>query len=143
MTSQKTRLNSLGIDQNLFNFHKNYEIILYKMCHSIYHKTIVVSNAVKNKYPDNKKINLIYSGIDINKFVYNEENRIMKSKELNINNKIVIGYFGILSKEKGADFLINNFIKLKKRYSTLHLLLIGKFSDSDSDKTKVMNYYLV
>ena len=31
----------------------------------------------------------------------------MKSKELNINNKIVIGYFGILSKKKkGADFLI-------------------------------------
>ena len=124
-------------DQNLSYFNKHYEQYLYNLCCLVYEKTIVVSDAVKSKYRNDQKIKLVYSGIDVKKFSYNESCSMAISQELGINNKIVIGYFGTLSKEKGVDFLINSFLDLKKIYNNLYLLIIGNFNDSNSDKNEI------
>jgi len=47
-----------------------------------------------------------------------------KSK-YNYNDKIVIGYVGRISREKGLDVLLEIFLKLKRKYKNLHLLIVG------------------
>jgi glycosyltransferase involved in cell wall biosynthesis len=124
-------------DHNITYSYKYYEKYLYGLCYCIYRITIVVSDAVKGKYCNDKKINIVYSGIDVKKFSYNKNTKRTISKELKINNKIVIGYIGSLSKEKGVDFLINSFIDLRKKYNNIYLLLIGNFNDSDANNNEI------
>ncbi len=74
----------------------------------------------KNKY------NVIKNGIEINRFLYNEEVRKEYRKKLNIENKIVIGHIGRFQEQKNHEFLIKIFNKLYKDNNKYHLLLVGE-----------------
>lgn len=74
----------------------------------------------KNKY------NLIKNGLDIEKFKYSEENRISIRKELNIEDKFVIGHIGRFSLQKNHKFLLEIFKEYLNKNSNSVLLLIGK-----------------
>lgn len=47
-----------------------------------------------------------------------------KSK-FSFNNKIVLGYAGRISKEKGLNVLLDSFLKLRSRFENIFLLIIG------------------
>lgn len=74
----------------------------------------------KNKY------NVIKNGIEINRFLYNEEVRKEYRKKLNIEDKIVIGHIGRFQEQKNHEFLIKIFNKLYKDNNKYHLLLVGE-----------------
>lgn len=72
-----------------------------------------------------EKVYLIRNAVDLNDFRYNEEIRRNKRKELELDEKIVLGHVGRLSQQKNHEFLIDLFNYLYLRDERYHLLLIG------------------
>ena len=77
-------------------------------------------NVKKNKY------NLINNGLDIEKFMYSEENRNTIRKELDIEDEFVIGHVGRLTKQKNHKFLLQIFKNFLSKNKNSILLLIGE-----------------
>lgn len=74
----------------------------------------------KNKYE------ICYNGIDLEKFVYSDEIRNIKRKEININdNEIVIGHVGRFEDVKNHNFILHIFKEFLKLESKSKLVLIG------------------
>jgi len=75
---------------------------------------------------DYKKVEIIYNGIDLEKFKYNCEKRKIIRKKYNIKDSdIVIGCVGRLSKEKNHKFLLKVLKELVKKDNNYRLLLVG------------------
>ena len=68
---------------------------------------------------------VINNGIDIEKFKFNQEVRDKKRKELNIQNRFVIGHVGRFSHEKNHEFIVDIFNEIYKRDKNSSLLLVG------------------
>lgn len=64
-------------------------------------------------------------GVDETLFEPNETYKKDYKELLNLEDKFVIGYTGRLSKDKGVDDLVDVFIKLKVKYKSVALLLVG------------------
>lgn len=90
----------------------------------------------KNTYKENK-ITIINNAIDIDKFIYNEDIRNKKRKELGIENKLVIGHVGRFTYAKNHLRLLEIINELKIKNSNLVLLLIGEGSLENTIKEKV------
>jgi glycosyltransferase involved in cell wall biosynthesis len=83
---------------------------------------IVPSNFTKQKFSElmnvsEEKIKVIPNGIDLNLF-----------KPLNCDNGNTLFFAGGESYKKGADFVINAFIELKKEFTNLKLVVVGSKS---------------
>jgi glycosyltransferase involved in cell wall biosynthesis len=65
------------------------------------------------------------SGVNIAKFQPQEEMRIELRNSLNLNHKVVFGFFGRLNKDKGIAELYAAFNKLAQVHPSVHLLFIG------------------
>ena len=72
-----------------------------------------------------KKFKVIHNSIDAKKFLYNESTRNKKRKELNVENKFVVGNVGRLHEQKNQIFLIDVFYELQKKKENSVLLIIG------------------
>lgn len=73
----------------------------------------------------NKEFTVIPNAIDVNKYVYNESIRVEKRKELNIEDKFVIGHVGRFTGLKNHAFLIKVCEKILKKEDNVRLLLVG------------------
>ena len=80
---------------------------------------------------------VVKNGIDINKFVFNRKVREEVRKELNLNNKFVVGNVGRLVKPKNHSFLLNIFNEVLKRKKNAVLLLVGEGELETEIKNKV------
>lgn len=74
---------------------------------------------------NSSKFKVLNNAIDTNKFIYNEEIRESKRKELNINDKFVIGHVGRFVYEKNHKFLIEVFKEIYSKNKNTVLLLVG------------------
>lgn len=90
-----------------------------------------------NKTFENGKVTVINNAIDIDKFKYNEVIRNKIRKELNIENKFVVGNVGRFVKQKNHDFLIDIFNCIYKENEESILLLIGDGPLNNEIKEKV------
>ena len=77
------------------------------------------------KFLFKKNYIVINNGIDTEKFKFNQEIRDKIRKELNIENKFVIGHVGRFSHEKNHDFIIDVFNEIYNQDKNSILLLIG------------------
>lgn len=68
---------------------------------------------------------LIKNGIDFNYYKYNVKKRNEIRKELNIENKTVIGHVGRFNQQKNHDFLIHVFNEYLKINNNAILILVG------------------
>lgn len=77
----------------------------------------IVKESFFSKYP----VNVIYNGIDTNKFKANQDNHLQK--KINQNNKfLIVGISNIWNQRKG----LNDFIELSKKLdSSFQIILIG------------------
>lgn len=86
-------------------------------------------NAGKWLFPksilNSNKYKIIYNGINIRNFQFNEQNRNEIRSELKIENKIVFGHIGRFSKIKNHDFLIEIFFEYHKVNPQSILICIG------------------
>lgn len=86
-----------------------------------------------------QKFHVINNAIDIQKYQYNENIRNKIRKELNIDDKFVIGHVGRFDYQKNHSFLIDIFYEIQKNEKNSILLLIGEGKLIDDIKQKVKN----
>lgn len=94
-----------------------------------------------NKTFTDGKICILNNAIEVENYIYNEELRRKKRKELNIqDNQIVIGHIGRFVKQKNHSFLIDIFNEIHKKYKQMVLVLVGQgpLEQEIKDKVKVL-----
>ena len=75
------------------------------------------------KYLD--KVKIINNGIDVEKYKFDLEKRNQLRKEMNLENKVILGTVGRFSYQKNHEFLIKIFNEVQKIEKESVLLLIG------------------
>ena len=78
-----------------------------------------------NNICDSSNYLLYKNGIDLEKYLYNENIRKQIRKELGIEDNFVIGHVGRFAKQKNHAFLIDVFKEVYKQYPAAKLLLVG------------------
>lgn len=73
----------------------------------------------------NKKYKILYNAINLDKFKYNKRVRNEMRKKYNIEDKIVLGNVGRISKEKNHIFMINILEKLLKINNKYYMVFVG------------------
>ena len=99
-----------------------------------------IYNMFKEKYNPEIKINIIGTGIDLDRFNPNsfKKEDIEKLKEkYNLKNKFVIGSISRMGKEKSVDKLIIAFNKVLEKIPNSVLFLVGDGPDMDELKAIV------
>lgn len=71
-------------------------------------------------------VQVLYNGVDIDSFAYNEKVRTEKRDELNIGDQLVIGNVGRFSQQKNHVRLIEIFAEVYKRNNQSVLVLAGE-----------------
>lgn len=77
------------------------------------------------KIIESNKVLIINNAIDPKKYYFNEKVRINKRKELNLENKFVVGFVGRLSYQKNPIYLIDIFSSVYKKDNNAILLIVG------------------
>lgn len=95
-----------------------------------------------DKAYENNEVKLINNAIDVDRFIYNEEIRNKIRKELDIEDKLVIGHVGRFVEQKNHAGLIDIFDEIYKLNSQSVLLLAGEGPLLDQIKDKVENLNL-
>ena len=95
-----------------------------------------------NKILKKGKVKIIHNAIEVDKFKYNEEIRNKIRKELQIENKFVLGHVGRFVQQKNHEFLIDIFKEVYKENKNAVLLLIGDGPLENKIKEKVKKYGL-
>lgn len=72
-----------------------------------------------------KKYKLVNNAIDVEKFLFNEEHRQEIRKELQIEDKFVIGHIGRFLYSKNHEFIIDIFKKIYEQNKNAVLVLTG------------------
>lgn len=78
-------------------------------------------------------VKIIHNAIDIERFKYNESTRNRIRKELNLEDKLVIGHIGRFCFQKNQEFLIDLLYEVRKKKDAV-LLLIG---EGNTEKVRV------
>lgn len=74
----------------------------------------------------NHSFEVIPNAIDVQKFTYSPQLSKDLRKELNLENKFVIGHVGRFDYQKNHDFLLKVFVEVVNEREDVHLVLIGK-----------------
>lgn len=98
-------------------------------------KIFAVSEALKNALNDNNinNVEVINNGIDIDKWVIDNEEAHKFINRFNLLNKKVIFFGGRLSGAKGGEIVLDIFSELIDEYKDLYLLIVGE-KDKYADK---------
>ena len=116
-----------------------------KKCNELIVPTEKIKDLFQNKYGILKNINVIPTGIDIDKFQKNDDmTKQIKElkKKYNITDKdFVIGSVGRIAVEKSFDKLLINTKKLLNENNDIKLLIVGDGPDIDNlkDLTKKLD----
>lgn len=81
-----------------------------------------------------KNTKVVYNGIDANKFRYNESVRLQMRKELEVDDKFVIGHVGRFEAVKNQKYLCELLPLLKKAIPNVILMFIGDGIELDNVK---------
>lgn len=108
---------------------------LQKVCRPFFHKAGTEFYGCSRTagywmYParvvDSEKFRVIYNAVDRERFCYRPEIRETLRKEMNLENKFVIGHVGNFCYQKNHEFLIRIFEKIHQKRPESVLLLVGK-----------------
>lgn len=78
-----------------------------------------------------------YNAIDVDEFCYNPSIRESKRREMNIENKLVVGHVGRFSVVKNHNFLVEVFNQMRTKCEHAVLLLVGDGSERQRIEQKV------
>ena len=97
-----------------------------------------IYNQFKEKYNPDKIINIIPTGMDIERFSIIDKEEVNKlTKKYKLEDSFVIGSVSRLGKEKSVDKLIIQFSKLIEKIPNAKLLLVGDGPDKKNLKDLV------
>lgn len=126
------------------NIYKIIEKVLAKFCDLI----IAISDfekesALKNNICKEKKIKVIYNGIDIEEYNKIKSEFSITRDKINIpNNAYVIGAIGRLSKQKAPDVFIKSAAIIKKSIKNAYFILVGDGEEYDEIRKLIDEYNL-
>lgn len=89
-------------------------------------------NAVKEG-----KVTIMPNGLDYTLFKFDQNKRDKIRKELNLQDKFIVGHIGRFNKQKNHEFLLDIFCEVHKKNDKAHLLLIGKGELENDIKEKI------
>lgn len=89
-----------------------------------------------------KKFKLVCNGIRTADYGYDENDRIVARKEMNLEGKFVIGHIGRFVYQKNHDFILKVFAKIQKEHPESVLLLVGEGTLKSEVMKKVRMYGL-
>lgn len=92
------------------------------LCDSI----ICVSNAAARRFPDSKKVRVVYNGVESVEAPSPEETARLRRALGLAPEHLVVGYCGQLVKEKGLPTLLRAFASLKNEFPHARLVLSGR-----------------
>lgn len=102
--------------------------------------------AAKWLYPKKQYLNgeyeIINNAVNTDNFIFNEEVRCIKRKELGIENKFVIGHIGRFMHQKNHDYLVDIFKTVYDKDNNSILLLVGDGELRSAVEKKVKNLNL-
>jgi len=100
--------------------------------------TQVQNHLINDLHVPAKTITVINNGIDLSEFTdINEEERILKRKELGLYSGPILGMIARLSDVKGQDILIHAMPEILRKVSSAKLLLVGQGKMEESWKSLV------
>lgn len=105
-----------------------YPKIIHFFSDKVIFNSIATSNHFTSIYPKIKENSrIIYNGQErnIDKISDAEIAKIKTSFSTEIENKILIGLIGRISKIKGQELMLDAFIILQKKHSNIHLVFVG------------------
>lgn len=82
-------------------------------------------------------VKVIHNAVDLQKFKFNENVRNKIRKDLNIEDKFVIGHVGRFTAQKNHNFLIDIFDEIHKKNEKAVLMLVGTGEKEDEIREKV------
>ncbi|WP_203258688.1 glycosyltransferase family 1 protein [Hyunsoonleella ulvae] len=88
------------------------------------------------------KVNVINNAIDSSNFVFNSDKAQEIKKDLNLENKRIIGHVGRFDDQKNHFFLIDIFNEIHNKNSEIDLVLIGEGHLKNQVIEKVKKYKL-
>lgn len=91
---------------------------------------------------DQHKYYILNNAIDTEKFVFNNQARQEIRRELQLENKFVVGHVGRFDFSKNHTFLIDIFQAVVQKEENAHLLLVGDGEKFNQIKEKVDRYGL-
>lgn len=129
----------IGIKTRITHSHSTESDVRKNLIHGIYEliTRYIINNysniflscgeeASKNIFYKTKKVEIIYNGVNMKEFMFNEKERVNKRKELGIlDDEFVIGHVGRFAEVKNQIFLINIFEEYLKRNPNSRLVFIG------------------
>lgn len=122
---------------------KVYELFMRKLINLYATDKICCSDvAGKALFGKHGKYQVIYNGIDMNRFIYSNELRNKYRNELHINNKKVLLNVGRFADQKNHEFIIDVFNKVHSLRNDTVLLLIGSGPLEGMIREKINNYGL-
>ncbi|MDU6807959.1 MAG: glycosyltransferase family 1 protein [Clostridium sp.] len=72
------------------------------------------------------KVIILYNGVDIDLFKFNDDIRNLYRKKFKLEDKLVIGHIGRFNEQKNHKFLISVFKKIREKQNNAVLMLIGE-----------------
>ncbi|MFF2018636.1 glycosyltransferase family 1 protein [Paenibacillus sp. NPDC058177] len=81
---------------------------------------------IGKRFKETGKCKVIYSGINIDEFKFNEEMRKRTREKLGVKQNFVLGHIGRFMDEKNHEFVIKVFADIAGKYDNSILLLIGE-----------------
>lgn len=85
---------------------------------------------------ENGKAMLVKNAIPLDSFLFNKEKREKLRKELNLDDKFVVGHVGRFDTQKNHSYLIDVFSEIVKRNADSILVLTGKGSLENNIRKK-------
>lgn len=105
-----------------------YPKIIHFFSDKVIFNSIATSNHFTSIYPKIKlKSTIIYNGQErkVDKITNDEIAKIKTTFSSKIDNKIIIGLIGRISKIKGQDLMLDAFTILQKKHHNVHMVFIG------------------
>jgi glycosyltransferase involved in cell wall biosynthesis len=91
----------------------------------------------ENRLVSNGKVKVIYNGLEIDRFTFDEKKRNSLRAELGVDNKFVLVHTGRFTEQKNQMFLVGVFSELHKKNPDCYLLLLGDGPLKDDVKSRV------
>lgn len=119
--------------------HKLIHYLLTPFFRKMYDYGVACSKAAGKWMFGNSSFLVLQNGIETSKYIYNINTRERIRKELNIEDKFVIGHVGNFSDSKNYPFLLELFEKVFEKNDKARLLLVGNYDNNQTLKNKILS----
>ena len=135
------KLKWIWSDHDMVYF-KKMDHYFASLCGKLYDKTLVVSKAVKLKYGNNPKVEILYNGLDTMVYKPDVQARNAFRNQWNVKEQtILFAIAGIISPRKRQLELMEAFGKIETKGANVLLFLAGDFGPDDlvyNEKVKAL-----